>query len=64
MDDRLLAVTSQLVATTSDDHEEVEEEVDDVEIQVEGRHDVFFRTDLELGVSTHDHLSVHHDELK
>ena len=53
-----------IAARTADDGEDEEEEVDNVEIEVEGSEDVFLRGDGVLVFPSDHHLSVEHNVLQ
>ena len=53
-----------IAAGTADDGEDKEEEVDDIEIEVEGSEDVFLRGDGVLVFASDHHLSVEHNVLQ
>ncbi len=46
----------------ADDDEDVEEDVDDVEVEVEGGEDVVLGVDGQLVLAAHDQLRVEHQE--
>ena len=50
-----------ITPSSSDNHEDVHEEVDDVEIDVESSEDVLLRTEGVLVLAPHHQLGVIHD---
>jgi len=59
------AVSRLAASASADEAEDNEEDVDDVQVELQGSKDVFLRAELVAAfLSTDDHLSVKDEELK